>query len=237
MLLLGNSVCPGCEGQGDAATWGYRPVALGALALVPTALLISALGLRIPLATATALGAGLLGLAQLALVWLLAMRAWPPPLGSLGLGRARIPGWRAAAASIVVFVANLGFAQLYATATVVLGRELLTPPELPADLLLPGGWAILSVVALAVITPIAEEIFFRGFALRGLANSWGFVPALVVSSAVFGGLHLQPGVMIPVFVTALLLGGLYRYTGSIWPGIAVHAMQNLLAMATVAFAL
>ena len=235
--MLGNTVCPVCSHQGGGATWGFRHVALGVLALVPTALLVSALATLMPLSAVTVLGTGLLALAQLALVWLLAMRAWPPNLASIGLARAKMQRWRVAVASITLFAANLGFAQLYAMATVALGWDFLAPPDLPADLLLPGGWVICSVVALVVITPVAEEIFFRGFVLRGLTNSWGFGPALAVSSALFAGLHADPGVIIPVFVTALLLGGLYRYTGSVWPGIAVHAMQNLLAVATVAFAL
>lgn len=210
-------------------------MALGVLGLVPTALLVSALATLLPLSIVTALGTGLLALAQLALVWLLALRAWPPGLAAIGLGRARIPRWRVPVAGIAVFGANLGFAQLYAMATMALGWDFLTPPDLPTDLLLPGGWVIGSVVALVVITPVAEEIFFRGFALRGLTRSWGFGPALVVSSGLFAGLHADPGVIIPVFVTALLLGALYRYTGSVWPGIVVHGGQNLLAVLVVIF--
>lgn len=233
VLLLGNTVCPGCERQGIAATWGFWPVALGVLALVPTALVVSYLVLAIPLSVGTVIGTGLLALTQLALVWLLAIRAWPPSLAAIGLGPSRIPRGRALTAGVIALAANLGFTQLYAMATMAMGWELLTPPNLPSGLLLPGGWAVISVIALAVATPIAEEIFFRGFVLRGLSGSWGFVPALVVSSALFAALHSHPGIIIPVFVTALLLGGLYRYTGSVRPCIAVHAAQNLLAMATV----
>lgn len=236
-LLLGNNVCPVCGQQGGSATWGFRHVALGLLGLIPTTLLVGSLALLLPLPAATALGAGLLALAQLGLVWLLAMRSWPPGLAAIGLARVRIPRWRVPITSIIAFGVNLGFAQLYGMATMALGWDFLTPPELPNDLLLPGQWVVFSVVALAVATPIAEEVFFRGFVLRGLSSSWGFVPALAVSSALFAGFHLQPGVIIPVFVTALLLGGLYRYTGSVWPCIAVHATQNLLAITTVAFEL
>ena len=233
MLLLGNTVCPVCSQQGAVATWGFRQVALGVLALVPTALLISALATLLPLSVVTVLGTGILALAQLALVWLLAMRAWPPSLVSPGLAGARMVRWRVVVASLLVFVANLGFAQLYTMGTMALGWDFLTPPDLPPNLLLPGGWVVFSVIGLAMATPVAEEIFFRGFVLRGLINSWGFVPALIVSSALFAAFHLQPGVIIPVFVTALLLGGLYRYTGSLRSCIAVHATQNLLAVATI----
>ncbi len=249
-LLLGNTVCPACGHPTGpdvdqnaalpprgAATWGFWPVALGILALIPAALLAGSLAQLISLAPATVIAATLLALAQLALIWLLALRAWPPPLASIGLARPHIPLWRVLAASFIAFGANLGFAYLYERAATALGWNFLTPPPLPSNLLLPGEWVIFSVIALAVATPIAEEVFFRGFVLRGLSHSWGFVPALVVSSALFAALHLQPGVIIPVFVTALLLGALYRYAGSVLPCIAVHATQNLLAISTVMFGL
>src|SRR5690606_38526786 len=35
---------------------------------------------------------------------------------------------------------------------------------------------------LAVLTPIAEEILFRGFMFPGMAKSWGWLPAAIVSS-------------------------------------------------------
>jgi membrane protease YdiL (CAAX protease family) len=111
-----------------------------------------------------------------------------------------------------------------------LGWDFLMPPELPEGLLLPAGWVVFSALALAVWTPIAEEVFFRGFVLQGLANRWGFAPALVLSSAVFAALHLAPALLLPVFVTGLLLGFLYLRTGSLWPCIAVHAAQNLVAV-------
>jgi membrane protease YdiL (CAAX protease family) len=69
--------------------------------------------------------------------------------------------------------------------------------------------------------------------MRGLVNRWSFVPALVVSAALFSGLHFAPALLVPVFVTGLLLGGLYWLTRSLWPCIAVHAAQNLVAVLTV----
>ena len=40
--------------------------------------------------------------------------------------------------------------------------------------------------------PIAEELFFRGFALPAMARSWGPVAAVIVSGALFSGLHGDP---------------------------------------------
>ena len=225
--------CPSCAAAAAPIQWGLWPVAWGVMALVPTALLVATSILVMPLAVATVVSAVVLGVVQVALAWLLAMRTWPPSLPVLGLKRPDVSLVKAALLALAAIICSLGFAQLYTMAVTALGWEILSPPELPSDLLLPGEAAVLSVLALAVLTPIAEEIFFRGFVQRGLVNRWGPVPGLIVSAAVFSGLHFSPEVLLPVFVTGLLLGALYWRTGSLWPCIAVHAAQNLAAVLTI----
>ena len=217
------------------AEWGPGAVGLGLMALLPTALLASTLALLLPRAAATAVAATGLGAVQVGLVWLLALRGgwllalrggWPPVLEAAGLGRPRRRVWWVVAGTAGALVGSLWFARLYALVTEALGWQWATPPELPSDLLLPGWTAALSFMALAVWTPLAEEVFFRGFVMQGLVNRWGFPAGLAASAAIFAALHFNPGVMAPVFVTGLLLGGLYRYTGSVWPGVVVHGAQN-----------
>ena len=221
------------DGSVNPAGWGFGPVALGVIALIPTALLVAALAVLMPLPVATVAAATWLGGVQIVLVWLLTMRTWPPSWPALGLQRPDGSLVKAVLLALAAIICSLGFAQLYTMAVTALGWEILSPPELPSDLLLPGAAAVLSVLALAVLTPIAEEIFFRGFVQRGLVNRWGPVPGWIVSAAVFSGLHFSPAVLLPVFVTGLLLGALYWRTGSLWPCIAVHAAQNFVAVLTI----
>ncbi len=211
------------------ASWGIGPVALGVMALVPSAILVSMIALVLPLPITTVIAAGLLAMVQVVLVWVLTTRTWPLTPWFFGLVRPRTRWWRTLISGGVTLGASLGFAQLYVLSINSLGLEFLLPPDLSEELLLPGVFAALSVIALAVVTPIAEEVFFRGFVLRGLVNRTGIVMGVILSAAVFAGLHFQPGIIIPVFVTGLLLGRLYWQTGSIWPGIGVHAAQNLIA--------
>lgn len=213
----------------ESAAWGLGPPTLGVMALIPSAILVSLLALLLPLSVTTVIGTVLLAMVQLALVWVLTTRAWQPQLKLFGLKRPNRPWWRALLSSAFMLGASLGGAQLYLMAVTALGIDFLVPPDLPGDLLLPGAFVIFTVIALAVVTPIAEEIFFRGFLLRGLVNRWGVAPGIIVSAAVFAGLHFQPPVIVPVFITGLLLGLLYWQTGSLWPGIFVHAAQNLIA--------
>ena len=71
--------------------------------------------------------------------------------------------------------------------------------------------------------------------MRGMGNRWGMAPGLLASAAVYAILHISPGVLLPVFVTGLLLGGLYAYTRSLWPAVAIHGAQNGLALLAAAF--
>ena len=225
-----NSQCVQCDAlAGGRATWGLGPPALGVMALIPSAILVSLLAVLLPLSVTTVMGAALLAMAQLALVWLLTTRAWPPQPQLYGLKRPDKSWWQVSISVVFILGASLGGVQLYLMAVTALGFDYLVPPELPGDLLLPGGLVIFTVIALAVVTPVAEEVFFRGFLLRGLINRWGVTPGIIVSAAVFAGMHFQPAVIVPVFITGLLLGALYWQTGSLWPGIFVHGAQNLIA--------
>ena len=113
----------------------------------------------------------------------------------------------------------------------LIGAEVLSPPDIPSDIVFPGAAALFTFQALAVVTPVVEEIFFRGFIFAGLASRLGAGWAAVVSAAVFSAFHLEVAVLIPIFVTGLLLAWLYQRTGSLWPGVLAHAGQNALALA------
>jgi membrane protease YdiL (CAAX protease family) len=88
----------------------------------------------------------------------------------------------------------------------------------------------LTFLALTVWTPLSEEVFFRGFIFAGLSSRWGVTGATLVSAAIFSAFHISPGVLIPIFITGLLLAWLYHQTGSLWASIAAHAGQNAAAL-------
>ena len=58
----------------------------------------------------------------------------------------------------------------------------------------PGiGIAIFAVLAIIVLAPIAEEIFFRGFFFAGLRTRWSLWPSALLSGAIFGLVHAPTG--------------------------------------------
>ena len=104
-----------------------------------------------------------------------------------------------------------------------------------------GGYRITGIHASAgMLAPLAagigagfmEEIFFRGFLLR-LLDAWlGSWWALLISSLVFGAVHVtNPGATtlgtIGIMISAgALLGGAYLLTRKLWLPIAIHVSWN-----------
>jgi membrane protease YdiL (CAAX protease family) len=91
------------------------------------------------------------------------------------------------------------------------------------ELLESPGWFFLVGV---VFAPFVEEIFFRGFLFQGFRQKYGWVSAMLVSSAVFAVAHLDPVALIPTFILGLLLAYLYQRSNSLWPGILLHFLVN-----------
>ena len=82
------------------------------------------------------------------------------------------------------------------------------------------------VTCLVALVPAAEELLFRGLFLFGLSRRYGNGFGLLFSACLFGLLHFGAVPAVYASVAGLLLGALALYTGSIWPGIAVHAAIN-----------
>jgi membrane protease YdiL (CAAX protease family) len=73
----------------------------------------------------------------------------------------------------------------------------------------------------AVVTPVIEEVFFRGLLYRCFRNRFSVLPSSVAVGVMFGLVHMEyPLAVLPeVAVAGVLLCLLYEHTGSLWPGI------------------
>jgi uncharacterized protein len=92
-----------------------------------------------------------------------------------------------------------------------------------------AGIAVFAVV----IAPIVEEVFFRGFVFPALRAKLGVAWAAVGTGLLFGLVHAlgSPiGFLLPLAVLGTALCLLYWRTGSIYPGIALHAINNCIAL-------
>ncbi len=98
----------------------------------------------------------------------------------------------------------------------------------------PLPWLLLT---LAVVPAVCEEWFFRGYLLSGLRTKLSDVQAVVVSAVLFGLFHdiVRDVLLFDRFFTSgamgLMLGWLAVRSGSVWPGMLLHAVHNGLLLA------
>ena len=129
--------------------------------------------------------------------------------------------------AVAVGVVGVGVAYGYAAVIEVIGPDVLVPPPSTTPLDENDSFLIFFALIAVLGAPIAEEVFFRGFALPSLANRMGFLPATVLTSAVFAAIHIEVWKMIPIFVLALALAGLYARARTIFAPVLAHFSYNL----------
>jgi membrane protease YdiL (CAAX protease family) len=88
-----------------------------------------------------------------------------------------------------------------------------------------------AALLVCVIAPMAEEIFFRGF-LYGALRKRGVPIAALVSGLAFGLAHVASspiGFIVPLAFLGILLCLVYERTGSLYPCIGLHCLNNSVA--------
>jgi membrane protease YdiL (CAAX protease family) len=100
-----------------------------------------------------------------------------------------------------------------------------------SDLLL-----VLAAGLTTVVAPICEELLFRGYIFSALRNWRGMWPAAILTGLIFGGVHATsaPALdLVPLAALGVGLCVLYARTGSLYPCIAAHCLNNALAFGTL----
>ena len=199
--------------------------------LLAVALLLFTIGDVDP-ALVAAISSLALGIIILVIVWNFALRSNNGSFVCLGIRSSCISGWVLACWTGGMFLVSVLFTGVYTICVRELGIEELLPPENYGDILLDDVWLTVSFAALALWTPFTEELFFRGFVYKGFSQRFGQLKAILISAGIFSAFHVLagPGVLIPIFVSGIALAWLYHRTGSVWPSIVVHAIQNSLAL-------
>jgi membrane protease YdiL (CAAX protease family) len=85
---------------------------------------------------------------------------------------------------------------------------------------------MLTAVLLALFVPVGEELLFRGVVMRGLLR-YGAVVAVLGSSVVFALFHGINMALPTALVVGIITAEAARRSGSIWPAVAVHVVNNL----------
>ena len=166
--------------------------------------------------------------------WLFCVRRYR--LGWRGLGLrpfARDRWWWPFVAAATALVATIVYnAVLYA-----LGAR----PEQDIDQLFDSQIVLpLTFVAVVIVAPLAEELFFRGFVFAGLVRPFGAIGAMVASGLLFATFHVQDGnsaLLVPLFAgIGIGLAWIYYRSGSLWLSMGTHLIFNLVGFTMQALA-
>lgn len=147
------------------------------------------------------------------------------PAPFLGL---RAPGPSLVAASLLVGAVSFLFAGgVNSLNNLLVGEEIarLFDPSRLFQIEEPAR-KVLLVVSVAVLAPLGEELLFRGYLLRVLRARHGVRPALVITSAIFAVIHVNPASVLALFALGMVFGLLRVISGSLWPAMIAHALQN-----------
>jgi membrane protease YdiL (CAAX protease family) len=85
------------------------------------------------------------------------------------------------------------------------------------------------------VAPFAEEFFFRGFFYRALRSRWPVLVAALIDGVLFGIIHYDFSgsdallIVPPLAALGFMFCLVYERTGSLYPVIALHALNNAIA--------
>jgi membrane protease YdiL (CAAX protease family) len=85
------------------------------------------------------------------------------------------------------------------------------------------------------IAPVAEEFFFRGFFYRALRSRYSILVAALIDGVLFGVIHWDFSsadallIVPPLAALGFMFCLVYERTGSLYPVIALHALNNAIA--------
>jgi uncharacterized protein len=151
-----------------------------------------------------------------------------PTARQFGLRQVRVGealGWLVVAAVLFYVISNI-YGQL-----VDVSQEDNLPQELGANDSTLNLVLVLGLVCL--VAPVCEELFFRGFCFTALRRWLGAPAGAVATGVIFGLIHAGSADWVflpPLALLGFLLCLLYLRTGSLLPCMALHSLNNAIAL-------
>ena len=100
---------------------------------------------------------------------------------------------------------------------------------------IPSNW-LMEIALQLLLVGLPEEIYNRGYLLTRLRESWGTWPALLISSLLFGVMHLGMGDLtraIQAGLSGLVFGWAFLATESVYAPALTHILGNLFGTTVV----
>lgn len=122
-------------------------------------------------------------------------------------------------------MASFGFSVLSICVLLTLihrGHVVLPPEPVPS----PGSNFIESPLVLVLGAACTEEFLFRGVFLKGFLRRYPRGLAILLGAVLFGWAHGNSVQFIGAGAFGLFVGWAFARTGSLWPGLVAHALNN-----------
>jgi len=87
-----------------------------------------------------------------------------------------------------------------------------------------------SLFLLVLVAPVTEEVMFRGLMLRAFLRRFKPGAAFVLSSVLFGMVHLNPWQFVSASALGMLFAWWYARTQSLVPSLIGHALANAMVV-------
>lgn len=161
--------------------------------------------------------------------------ALAPRVRSLAPLRLRLPGRRWLLAGLAAGIGVCLVNRLVVFGWIAVTGDSSNPQQYLTDGAAAGGWSTAAVILLGgLLIPFAEELLFRGIGYSALRR-YGLVVAILGSAAIFGLAHGFTVVLVAAFLLGVVNAWMVERSGSIWPAVAAHAVNNtiLLSLAAV----
>ena len=224
--------------------WRWRDVGKAVLLILIGTILLSFMSMGMMIATGTirdenvgmaaaplfAIGVGIYLFVILG-VYLFAVRRVQPDVAN----RWALLGWRGFekkwiwALPLLVFVQFVGMAVANLLLVLPFAGSTYENPQIEA---ITGGGALSStdlwllMILIAVVAPLAEELFFRGMLYPLLRQRWSLWPSILINGLLFSLIHVLPPLLPGLFLVGTVLAWVREKSGSVIPGILLHALQN-----------
>lgn len=93
-----------------------------------------------------------------------------------------------------------------------------------------GSTLVLELISSAIMTPILEELVFRGIIFGRLKTMIPKIPAIIVSALIFAAVHFNVVQFIYAFLLGLVLAILMEEAGHVYPAVVGHMAANTIAV-------
>ncbi|OGC09283.1 hypothetical protein A2V82_15490 [candidate division KSB1 bacterium RBG_16_48_16] len=87
---------------------------------------------------------------------------------------------------------------------------------------------VIIITTVVIIAAFGEELLFRGLIQHTLESYRDPATAIVMASVIFAFAHFMPWTALQVTFMGLVLGYIVWKSGSVWPAIVFHGVNNLL---------